>query len=340
MHLLKSSTLQAGDEVVLLGRGTPESSGRLFAIRMDLLDAFDESAIRISVCESIGDLKADVVIIAAGYTISPSRRTRRDLAASNQPLFQSLAAKLSRTVPNALFLIVSNPVELAVGIFAAHMEPQRVIGIGAQQDSLRFARAIASQIGVHRSKVRASVLGEHGQAMVPLWSSVHLTLDEPETASRLAALIERFENSDTRSEVNRTRDTLESLLADHQLAAAYEVMEHVSPSTRIMLEPFITHSQIHSTPNATANATLEILGAALMADGRRVHGQVQLHGQFQGIKGVCGVPLEVRLTGWQVSSQLRLTASEIADLHAAAEAIEVAIQESRKTECELLTHKR
>jgi len=94
-----------------------------------------------------------------------------------------------------------------------------------------------------------------------------------------------------------------------------------------MVEPFITQSQIHSTPNATANATLEILSAAVVADGRRVHGQVQLSGQFHDIHGVCGIPLEVRLNGWQVSSQSQPTSAEIAELRASAGAIDAATKE-------------
>jgi malate dehydrogenase len=327
MHMLKSSVLSPGDEIILLGRGTPESNGRLYATRMDLLDAFDEAAVRLTVCSSIEELNADIVVVAAGQTISKTRRTRRELAEANRPLFKTLAEKFSRSGSTALFLLVSNPVELAVSIFAAHLAPEKVIGIGAQQDSLRFARAIASHLGVHRSLVRASVLGEHGEAMVPIWSSVHLTVDDPVSKSRLNALKKRYAHANIKEEASATRTKIEGLISSHRLASAYRLMEEVAPSTRIMVEPFITQSQIHSTPNATANATLELLSAALVADGRRVHGQVQLSGQYHGIRGVCGVPLEVRLNGWQVSSQIQPSASEIAELRAAAEAIDASTKE-------------
>src|SRR5580693_4035509 len=70
------------------------------------------------------------------------------------------------------------------------------VGIGAQQDSLRSARAIASKLGVHRSLVRASVLGEHGDWMVPMWSSVYLTVDDSESASRLEGLKAEYSHVD------------------------------------------------------------------------------------------------------------------------------------------------
>jgi malate dehydrogenase len=54
------------------------------------------------------------------------------------------------------------------------VDRRRVIGMGAQQDSLRFARAIATDLDISRRQVRASVFGEHGLHMVPLWQSVEL----------------------------------------------------------------------------------------------------------------------------------------------------------------------
>ena len=74
-----------------------------------------------------------------------------------------------------VFIVVSNPVELAVQVLSQKTDRHRVIGMGAQQDSLRFARAVANDVGISRYYVRASVLGEHGLSMLPLWESVELS---------------------------------------------------------------------------------------------------------------------------------------------------------------------
>ena len=174
IHLLKASILKSGDEIILVSRGTPESHARLLAIRVDLLDAFADTAVELTVCDSVETLTADVFIMAAGVTISTPNSSRQDLADGNLPLFEELARRLARTLPQAFFLIISNPVELAVAAFCKHLDRTRVIGMGAQQDSLRFARAIATELGIRRSAVRASVLGEHGPWMLPVWSSVYL----------------------------------------------------------------------------------------------------------------------------------------------------------------------
>jgi malate dehydrogenase len=90
-----------------------------------------------------------------------------------------------------LFVIVSNPVELAVKVFSEKLGRERVIGMGAEQDSLRFARAIAHDLYISRQYVMAAVLGEHGQAMVPVWSSVQLKSTDQRLSNELALMKER-----------------------------------------------------------------------------------------------------------------------------------------------------
>ena len=70
------------------------------------------------------------------------------------------------------------------------------------------------------------------------------------------------------------------------------------PDARIFVEPFVTAHCIHSTPNATANATLQLIAAALAGDGRAVNGQVRLCGEAHGVTGVCGIPLTLNRQGW------------------------------------------
>ena len=107
----------------------------------------------------------------AGATIGALAPTRQDLAVANLPLFEATAATLARSSPKAFTIIVSNPIEVAVAIFGRHLPRERVVGMGAQQDSLRFARGIAARLELPASGVRASVLGER---MLPMWSSVYL----------------------------------------------------------------------------------------------------------------------------------------------------------------------
>lgn len=114
------------------------------------------------------------MVVAAGATVSEQAPTRHDVGLANAGLFRSIAAECAARLPGSLFIVVSNPVELAVDLIAEVVDPRRVMGMGAQQASLRFARAVAADLGISRHDVRASVVGEHGQAMAPLWQSVEL----------------------------------------------------------------------------------------------------------------------------------------------------------------------
>jgi malate dehydrogenase len=55
---------------------------------------------------------------------------------------------------------------------------------------------------------------------------------------------------------------------------------------------------MHSTPNATANATLQVIAAALIDDKRQVHGQVKMAGEALEIDGVCGFSIMIDRDGW------------------------------------------
>jgi malate dehydrogenase len=89
-------------------------------------------------------------------------------------------------------------------------------------------------------------------------------------------------------------------LAAGRIADAYDATSRALPDARIVVQPTITAQSMHSTPNATANATLQLIVAALTADKRRVHGQVKLAGEALEIDGVCGFPIMIGRQGWRL----------------------------------------
>ncbi|MFL5258529.1 MAG: lactate/malate family dehydrogenase [Hyphomicrobiales bacterium] len=300
LHLLKSGLLEAQDSLLLVGHGESSLQHKLLSLRIDLLDAFDDERVAIELVADPKDVEADIIVLAAGETTSPDHPTRRDLAALNLPIFRSAAAACAERSPDALFVVVSNPVELAVHVLGEHVDPRRVIGMGAQQDSLRFARAIATDLGVSRHDVRATVLGEHGKAMVPLWDSVELLGRAHGQKQAFGDLRARAREASLDERVAELRNGVDLLLQNGAIAEAYHATRQALPDARIFVEPFITVQAMHSTPNATANATLQIIAARLAGDRRAVHGQVRLAGEIAGVTGVCGVPLTVSSEGWHL----------------------------------------
>ena len=168
-----------------------------------------------------------------------------------------------------------------------------------------------------------SVLGEHGEAMVPLWDSVKLATDDPVALNSLATMKSQSQGAPLAERAKELKGMVFELLQSEKIDEAYEVSRRALPDARIFVQPLITLHAIHSTSNATANATLRFLSSILGSNGRQLHGQVFLSGEFAGIHGVCGAPLHVDRDGWQIEkvaieseeddSRVRLAAASIAE---------------------------
>ncbi len=115
---------------------------------------------------------ADVVVITAGAKQKPGQ-TRLDLAAANVAMCRDLVPALVKLAPDALLLVVTNPVDVVT--YAAQqfsgLPPNRVFGSGTVLDSSRLRFLIAEHTGVAVHNVHAYIAGEHGDSEVPLWST-------------------------------------------------------------------------------------------------------------------------------------------------------------------------
>jgi malate dehydrogenase len=321
-QILRVELLQPTDTLLLVGHGMQISERKLLGMRIDLLDAFDDEQVRIEVLPDIGQLEsADIVVVASGATISSECPTRRDLGIANRPIFEHIAEYCAFRLPKALYIVVSNPVEIGVQILSSVVSSKRVIGMGAQQDSLRFARAIASDLKISRHDVRASVLGEHGSAMLPLWRSVELLDDKAGCAARLDLLAERAAQEHLEDRVATLHEQVLHLIREERIDQAYELAKAALPDARIFVEPFITVHCLHSTPNATANATLQCIAAALSDDRRHIHAQVSLGSGTLGEERVCGIPIYIDQNEWRAKSLDWLNAEERRELHQCADSI-------------------
>ena len=328
-HVLRSGLLRQGDRLQLVARGVDSSSTKLLSTRIDLLDAFGDQEIDIEVVANIEDVDGDIVIMCAGISSQAKLIDRRDWGRANLDLYEKIAEICAQRVPDSLFIIVSNPVELAVLIFSEKLGRNRVIGMGAEQDSLRFARAIAHDLGMSRHDVFASVLGEHGHAMIPLWSSVELNTADERLLADLESMRVRSGAAPLDQRVSELKERVFELLEEELINEAYEITRQSLPDARIFVQPLITWRTIHSTPHATANATLRFLTELLANNQRPLHGQVLLSGEFSEIQGVCGVPLDINNDGWRVRPVKPLLEEEESKISFAAASIERYVSEVR-----------
>jgi L-lactate dehydrogenase len=120
---------------------------------------------------------SDVVCITAGLRRKPDE-SRLELIHRNTDLFLSILDEVRRAglKDDAIVLVVSNPVDILTYLAADRLglPAGRVIGLGTQLDTIRFRSFIAQQLQVPPSQLTALILGEHGDSMVPVWSSVTL----------------------------------------------------------------------------------------------------------------------------------------------------------------------
>ena len=122
--------------------------------------------------EHVGD--SDLICITAGMRRKPDE-SRLDLINRNVDLFVGILDEIGRAGlrQDAIILVVSNPVDVLTYLAADRLSlPHRqVLGLGTQLDSLRFRSLIAERIAAAPTQVSALILGEHGDSMVPIWSS-------------------------------------------------------------------------------------------------------------------------------------------------------------------------
>jgi L-lactate dehydrogenase len=117
---------------------------------------------------------SDVICITAGLRRKPDE-SRLDLINRNTDLFLGILADVAKAgmKKDAIVFVVSNPVDILTYVAAdrLNLPESQVIGLGTQLDTIRFRSLIAQQLKAPPTQINALILGEHGDSMVPIWSS-------------------------------------------------------------------------------------------------------------------------------------------------------------------------
>ncbi|MGN8244411.1 lactate/malate family dehydrogenase [Cellulomonas soli] len=305
-RLVDSRVLPTSSRLQLVGRPDGSSGRAVHGLRADLMDAYDEHAPLLDVALRPQDVVADIVVMAAGRT-NPARpgvtHDRSALAEANVPVFRAYAEALAEHGSgHEVVVVVTNPVELAVGVLAETLGRHRVIGMGAWLDTLRFRREVAVQLGVRRHRVGGFVAGQHGEDIVPLWSSVRISGLDVDERRRAVARLRGGRTLDTfPTEIADAKSRL-AALAEHDIGAAFALIDTWPADLQTAARPWMTHQSGAKTPAGTAAATADLVATIL--DGRDivVAGQVALDGEVavggRPVHGVLGVPVVLGSEGW------------------------------------------
>lgn len=163
------SALRGVDREILLldvVKGLPQGEA------MDLNHMLSERGIDVEVRGSndYADMKgSNVVVIVAGSGRKPGM-TRMDLLKINAGIVASVAENVKKYAPDSIIVPVTNPLDpMAYAVYkVSGFARERIVGMGNMLDLSRFRQFIHEAVGYSRNSIRALVIGEHGEKMLPL----------------------------------------------------------------------------------------------------------------------------------------------------------------------------
>ncbi len=234
---------------------------------------------------------SDIVVITAGFPRKPGM-SRDDLLLANYEVVKSATEQAVRHSPDAILVLVTNPLDAMcwTALTVSGFPRERVIGMAGVLDSARFRTFIAEELGVSFENVTAMVLGGHGDTMVPL---VRLTNVSGIPLSELAdqATIDRL--------VQRTRDGGAEIVKYLKTGSAYY---------------------------APAASVVEMVESILKDKNKVLPCAAYLQGEY-GIQNVfVGVPVKLGKRGIEKIFEVKLEANEQAALNKSADAVRELIE--------------
>ncbi len=236
---------------------------------------------------------SDIIVITAGLPRKPGM-SRDDLIKTNAKIVVGAAKQAIAHSPQAILIVVTNPLDVMTYLAwqATELPRDRIMGMAGVLDSTRFQTFIAMELGISTSQVNATVLGSHGDLMLPLprYSTVG---GIPITELMDAATIERL--------VERTRH------------AGAEIVELAG-----------------SAFFAPASSACLMVEAILLNQLRLLPVAAYLQGEY-GLQDVfIGVPCRLGRHGIEQIVELKLTDAELAALHASATSLRHNIEQAKE----------
>jgi malate dehydrogenase len=260
------------------------------------LDMFEASPVEKMDVRIIGTngydetANSDIVVITAGIARKPGM-SRDDLMNTNSAIVKSCAEAAVAKSPNAIFIVVSNPLDVMawVAMKVTGLPRHRVIGMAGVLDAARFRSFIALELNVSVEDVNAFVLGGHGDTMVPL-ARYSTVAGIPITELMDAPTVERL--------IKRTRE------------GGIEIVNHLKTGSA------------YYAPSASTVAMVE----SIVKDKKRILPcSVLLEGEY-GLNGMfVGVPIKLGKKGMEEIIKIKLNPDEQAALGKSAADVQSSI---------------
>jgi len=218
---------------------------------------------------------SEIIVITAGLARKPGMR-RKDLLMANAEIVKGIVKKLAPQCPDAIYIVVTNPMDVMayVTLAISGAKRQKVLGMGGILDSSRFKTFISIELGVSPKDIETLVLGGHGLYMVPL---VRFT-------------------------------TIKGITIDKILP--HEKIEQLIKRTREGGAEIVSLLKTGSAYYAPAQSTFEMIKSIILDEKRVLPCSVYLDGEY-GAKDVFnGVPVIIGNQGFEKIIELELTEKE------------------------------
>ena len=242
---------------------------------------------------------SDIVIITSGIARKPGQ-TRIELTQTNVNILKSITPEIVKAAPNALYIIVSNPVDIMTYVFTkiSGLPENQIIGSGTLLDTARLRCGLSEHFKVAQKNIHAYVFGEHGDTSFIPWTGAYISgvsLDEYyELAKNLGKNVEELDKE--------------------------EMLTYVQKSGGKVI------ANKGATFYAVSAAVCKLCGILLASSDSIATVSSMMHGEY-GIEDVCVSTLTlVGPNGIQGKVPMRMNKEEIANLQASANALKEVIK--------------
>ncbi len=269
--------------MVDVAEGIPQGKG-LDQWQSAPIEGFDARVVGSNGYEESAD--SELVVITAGIARKPGM-SRDDLLNTNAGIVKEVSANVKRTSPNAIVIMVSNPLDVMAYVCkqVTGFPRERVIGMAGVLDTARYRAFIAEALDVSVRDIQAMVLGGHGDTMVPLVSYTSVSgipLTQLMSRATLDAIVDRTRNGGA------------------------EIVKHLKTG---------------SAYYAPSSGAVQMVEAIVNDQKRILPCAAYLEGEY-GMKGLfLGVPCKLGRRGLEKIIEVELTAEERAALGKSADAV-------------------
>ncbi len=282
-------------EIVMIDINKDKAEGEVLDI---IQGTYFRDPISITAGEYADAADSDIVIITSGIARKPGQ-TRLELTQTNVDIMKEITPEIVKVAPHALYIIVSNPVDVMTYVFTkvSGLPENQIIGSGTILDSARLRCGLSEHFEVAQKNVHAYVFGEHGDSSFIPWSCASISaipIDEYPTA--VQALGKKIAPVDKEAMLQYVQKSGGKIIANKG-ATFYAVSASVCQLCGILL--------------AASDSMMTVSG--------------MMHGEY-GIDDVCLSTLSlIGPNGNQGKVQVKLTEEEVAQLKKSADALKSVI---------------